>query len=503
MIGRRTWIYLLGLSWLLCCGASQAAEDSPVAPLLYDDAFLVARVNLEKVQAQPLYAMLDKSVGTWQFPSEQSLETFVSRLREAGAKELYFVWGGDTGILFVPLDDGAKADAVESALTSDPLRQPSTARLAGGVVGGRDTMLAFLRDQKPTRRPHLAAALAATSDCTLQLLILPTDANRAQAAVFTWPLLRFDATATAMERIAWGSLGLDGPPQPRMKLVFEAKDDDSLEPLHEALGQMIEQLLDAPTVHRNLALVENLRAILTWRRAGKTLSLDIDDREGKLTVVARGLVQPGVEALFAAGARQEAMNHLRRIGVALQNHHDVYKRFPAPAILDAEHKPLLSWRVAILPFLEDPRGPTLYKKFHLDEPWDSPHNMELLAEMPDVYRCRLAKVADDHTVFLVPSGQFSALGGSSGIQIRQIIDGTSKTIGAVEVDDEHAVPWTKPADWEYDPDQPTAGLGGHFGDRFLAGCLDGAVHAIPLDVDPDVMRALLTYSGREPVDFPP
>ncbi|MEX0979161.1 MAG: DUF1559 domain-containing protein [Pirellulales bacterium] len=503
MIRRRASIVLLALSCFVCRGAVGTAEDSPVAPLLFDDAFLVARVNLEKVQVQPLYELLDRTIGSFELPSQRAVETFVSKLRDGGAKEVYLVWGGETGILFVPHADGTKTTAVEDALMAHPLSRllpvEATARLAGGVVGGRPTMLTHLRDQKPAPRPHLVAALEATSDCTLQLLLLPTDGNRRQTAGFIWPMLQFAATSTAMERIAWGSIGIDGPQQPRMKMVFEAKDAESVEPLQAALGQTIEPLLNHPAVHQNLALVEILRAIFAWQRTGNTLSLDIDDRRGKLTVVARGMIQPVLDVTIGASASREAMNHLKQIGIAFQNHHDVYRRFPAPAILDAQGKPLLSWRVAILPYIDDG---ALYKKFHLDEPWDSPHNKPLLDEMPDVYRCPLAKVADDHTVFLVPRGEGSAFGGSTGIQIRQIIDGTSKTIATVEVDDEHAVPWTKPDDWQYDPDQPTAGLGGHFPDVFLSGGCDASVHAVSLSIDPDLMRALITYSGREPVAFP-
>ena len=35
---------------------------------------------------------------------------------------------------------------------------------------------------------------------------------------------------------------------------------------------------------------------------------------------------------------------------------------------------------------------------------------------------------------------------------RSITDGTSNTIMALDAGDEHAVVWTKPADWEFDPE---------------------------------------------------
>ncbi|MEX0676797.1 MAG: DUF1559 domain-containing protein [Pirellulales bacterium] len=503
MNGRFAASCRLAFFCLLGCGTSHAAE-SPIAPVLDDDAYLVARVDLEKLQVPPLFAVLDKVVGLSGLPSEQALERFVTRLRDAGGKEIFFVWGGGSaGFAFVPLAPGANAATIQAALADSPLSRflaiETTDQLAGGVFGGGRSMLLELRNLKAGSRPHLVGALAATSGSTLQILLLPNDKNRRFIEGFAWYLVRADAAAAAVKQVAWASIGIDGPPDPRLKIVVEANEPGTVDGLEAALNLTIEPLLTHPAVRRNVALVDNLRKILHWHRTGNRLSLDVDDRQGDLTIVARGMIQPVLETTLTANARAITMNQLKQIGVALQNHHDVYKCFPAPAILDPEGKPLLSWRVAILPFIEEG---ALYQKFHLDEPWDSPHNKALLAEMPQVYRCSLAKVADDHTVYLTPRGDGSVFAGPEGTSIRQIIDGTSKTIALVEADDEHAVPWTRPDDWPFDPDQPTAGLGGHFPDVFLIGACDGAVHAVNLTIDADTMRSLISRDGREPVAFP-
>ena len=75
---------------------------------------------------------------------------------------------------------------------------------------------------------------------------------------------------------------------------------------------------------------------------------------------------------------------LKRLGVAMNQFHEAHGHFPAAAITDKSGTPLLSWRVAILPQLG---YQSLYDEFHLDEPWDSPHNLALAAQMPDVFRC--------------------------------------------------------------------------------------------------------------------
>ena len=71
----------------------------------------------------------------------------------------------------------------------------------------------------------------------------------------------------------------------------------------------------------------------------------------------------------------QAVNNLRQIGLGMHNYHATYNRFPGPAITNDKGDRLLSWRVAILPFIEQQ---ALYEQFHLDEPWDSDHNIKLL-----------------------------------------------------------------------------------------------------------------------------
>ena len=82
------------------------------------------------------------------------------------------------------------------------------------------------------------------------------------------------------------------------------------------------------------------------------------------------------------------VGNLKRIGLALHNYQAAEGQFPPAAITGKDGKPLLSWRVAILPYLEDYDGRSrddLFKAFHLEEPWDSPHNKTLLERMPAVY----------------------------------------------------------------------------------------------------------------------
>src|SRR5439155_1388856 len=120
--------------------------------------------------------------------------------------------------------------------------------------------------------------------------------------------------------------------------------------------------------------------------------------------------------------------------------------FPAAAVYDKDGKAILSWRVLILPYIEQDR---LYRKFRLNEPWDSPHNKKLLEMMPKTYAAPNAKGDPPYTthyqVFVGPGAGFE---GKRGLRIGDFTDGTSNTILVAEA--ARAVPWTKPEDLPYD-----------------------------------------------------
>jgi hypothetical protein len=190
---------------------------------------------------------------------------------------------------------------------------------------------------------------------------------------------------------------------------------------------------------------------------------------------------------------------LRQIGLALHtyagDHRDL---FPGDVMSDSG-KSLLSWRVAILPYIEQTE---LYEAFKLDEPWDSPHNKRLLAEMPAIYASPLSQVdlASDHkTVYLRPTGSGLAMDSHKSVGL-EMPDGTSNTVIAVEANDSHAVPWTKPDDLPYDPKTPLAGLVGQLGDGFLALFADVSVLKMSTGIAPKAWHAMLTRSGRERID---
>lgn len=189
-------------------------------------------------------------------------------------------------------------------------------------------------------------------------------------------------------------------------------------------------------------------------------------------------------------------NELKEIALAMINYSDAVGRFPSNRT-DGEGQSLLSWRVRILPYLEQR---SLYDQFHHDEPWDSPHNLSLLKHMPDVFRSPLDSPDSTTTrvqTFTGEDAPFSATG--IGPRWQNISDGSSNTIAFVEAGVEAAVPWTKPVDLEFHENNPFSALG-DFGNDLLYASFDGAVKTLPSDTSIAELNARITHQGGEDLD---
>jgi hypothetical protein len=200
-----------------------------------------------------------------------------------------------------------------------------------------------------------------------------------------------------------------------------------------------------------------------------------------------------------AAAAATSTNNLKQIGLAMHNYHDTHGTMPPAAVCDKTGKPLLSWRVLILPYIEQD---DLYRQFKLDEPWDSEHNKKLLAKMPKTYAIpgkTPAGGTDTHyRVFVGNGAGFDWIKGHSLVQFT---DGTSNTLLCVTAAD--AVPWTKPDELAFDPEKDMTRLVGLVANgrlQFLMG--DGSVRSTNKIPGKEVLHALITRGGGEVIpDF--
>jgi RNA polymerase sigma factor (sigma-70 family) len=208
---------------------------------------------------------------------------------------------------------------------------------------------------------------------------------------------------------------------------------------------------------------------------------------------------PKAEAPRETELIARSAGNLRKIAKGIHTYVEAEKRFPPPAIYGRDGSPLLSWRVAILPYIGEKE---LYAQFHLDERWDGAHNKALLKKMPKVYEPVAAPSTAGTTYYQGFNGKGAFFDEPRGIPpvkddnpFLAIRDGTVNTLMVVEA--ATPVPWTKPEDVKYTPGKPAPKLGGQFRDGFTALTADGYTRFIKTSIDPKLLDALITHNGGE------
>jgi Protein of unknown function (DUF1559)/Sigma-70, region 4 len=197
-------------------------------------------------------------------------------------------------------------------------------------------------------------------------------------------------------------------------------------------------------------------------------------------------------------ARQEAKtNNMKLILLAFHNYHDVNGHFPSAANYGADGQPKLSWRVALLPYLDQN---DLYNAFRQDESWDSPHNKALIDRMPAVYQTPDSPAPAGQTRIRGFAGKGAMFDGAQGITIQNITDGTSNTVLIATA--REAVPWTQPAELPFGEGQPGQALDTGDSRSFALGLVDGSVRTLPAG-EARMLRWLITRAGGEVVVWPP
>jgi len=144
------------------------------------------------------------------------------------------------------------------------------------------------------------------------------------------------------------------------------------------------------------------------------------------------LLFPSTPSAREAARRMMCSSNMRQIVLAFHNYHDKHGHFPPAYTVDENGKPLHSWRVLILPFIEQSR---LYDQIRLDEPWDSEHNRQFHSEAPRDFRCpsnSSALFVPGGTTYSIVYGVKTPFHGSQGKTKADITGGTSNTIFLVE-----------------------------------------------------------------------
>jgi len=203
-----------------------------------------------------------------------------------------------------------------------------------------------------------------------------------------------------------------------------------------------------------------------------------------------------------ASRRMASSNNLKQLGLAMHSYNDSHYDLPPAYLATKDGKPGLSWRVALVPYIE--KG-TLYWQFHLDEPWDSPHNMNLLDQMYKTYRSPRDPEGTTDTpyrIFVGPDALFSAeprgLKERGKYSIESIPDGSSHTLLIAECATK--ITWTKPEELEYADDKPLPEMGYLSNEYFMVLMCDGSVRAISKKSNTDAnLRNMIRPKDGNPV----
>ncbi len=233
-----------------------------------------------------------------------------------------------------------------------------------------------------------------------------------------------------------------------------------------------------------------------------TMPKELAAASGAVSAIGIGLLLPAVQKVREAAARTTSANNLKQIGLAILNYESANGHLPTD-IIDKDGKPILSWRVQILPYIEQDN---VYKRMKLDEPWDSANNKEMAKLKIKTFLSPSSQNIEDPngyglTNYLGVKGPGAAFEAGKKLKIVDFTDGTSNTVMVVESAD--MVPWAKPDDYAFDEKKPLAKLTGASRPDFTQMLFgDGSVRGIDLkSAGEKKLKAMFTRAGGEVFDL--
>lgn len=197
---------------------------------------------------------------------------------------------------------------------------------------------------------------------------------------------------------------------------------------------------------------------------------------------------PAVQQGREAARRSTSKNHLKIIGIAMHNYHDTHRIFPPGGTETTDGKPYHSWQTSLLPHMEHA---SLYNQIDFDQPWSDPANQALFKqEIPSYLNPTISENKSPDGLGLSHYvGNQHFLKKNTGIQLRDITDGASNTIIAVEAG-ENFKPWGDPTNIaDLSNIMSSGNKTAYKGGRHIL-MADGSVRFISENVDPETLKHL-------------
>lgn len=496
----RLWMQWL---WMWCCCLvaiggdtvwGQAKKPSDVVAQYLEETTLgIAWCDVEKLEVSGIASLL----ATYNLPVEESAykfaENIAAGLKSQGVIKVYCVFDVSAlmesrpPVFVLQVKEGSDLSIVQALIT------PLTSGANLSVV--KDGELLLVGDPKDLARKqtHPTAKL-------VRLQKQMAAANPSNAIC----IAPSSSLAEAL-RVTMNLGGGEAASQPfavKLLLVFIPMEglrvDSSI--VHKGLNAVVDFdtaekankfKQDVATLLAELKQVEVERVLPKIREASAVWELENQENFSEFF--------KGISArLTDAASKNTSMNNLKQLALALHNHESAFTFFPPQALTSPSGKKLLSWRVMILPFLEQNE---LYQKFKLDEPWDSAHNAALIKEMPKVFARPNADPTLGKTPYVAPLTKDSFFGRPGAPPgFKDILDGTSNTVWMIEAPPELEVVWTKPEDWEVKGAEAIDQLL-KLSPELLVSQMDGSVQLLPATITSDIIMKMLTIAGGEVVNF--
>ncbi len=450
-------------------------EPRVLAVLRFREAF-----DAEAVRKTFAPTGVSKKAGTKEYFADESSRTAVY----VADKQTLLV--GEPNVLgdyltWAPKSDGGLTDALRAAAGEKPL--------FAAVNVNRVPYPPNFMDHVPNElKPLLKARIATLSMDLTKVVTLETKllfANEAEAADGLKALKK----AADMARIELAKQRVEAE-----RMLFGGKENKQA----KALDQLPEALAALAALGA-LNTGDEFLADLPLKQDGATLALAVTlppwaTQYFGVAALGAGLALPAIQKVREAAARSQASNNLKQIGISMHAYHDTNNGFPPAAIVNKKGTKLLSWRIEVLPYLEQDN---LYKQFKRDEPWDSDHNKKLIPLMPRVYADPRLAAEQGKTYYKVFVGHDAGFDWVKTRKITEITDGTSNTLMVVAAGE--PVIWTKPEDIEFDPTKPVPDLSKPFG-YLLCALFDGSVRTIQVnrlkDKDETLKRLIQVNDGN-------
>jgi hypothetical protein len=266
----------------------------------------------------------------------------------------------------------------------------------------------------------------------------------------------------------------------------------------------IRSWVDADGNEMEARFVQMFGGVVTLRNAANKESLALlnslseDDQKYVRNLIDAAKAERKAREESSQSPEAQIQAPLRMIGAGVSTYGMQHRNFVGPYSLDAEKQPLLSWRVHILPYVG---AGDLYLLFRMDEPWDSPHNKQLIQYMPECYRAVGSQADQGKTNFLAVVGNDCIFSPVAGKAHAGPPDGGQRTAMIVEAPDDQAVIWTKPDDHTLTDGKSLRSLIGLRSGGFNALFMDGKIHLVSGQNSDEVLVQLFNGSDGLPAEF--